>query len=380
MVGNQREIKVFVGFQIKSKYHDRIEIETCFRALASRISNDYNVALRITYGIFLPGKILWDEVRNAIRECDIALFDVSENNPNVMIELGLAYGFRKRVFMLKCKESAAEYPLPSDLAAAIYVQYKKNAFADTTGEVEKGILNYLQTPENPSYYAKSLWGFSEYDSVLVICSELDEPEKKQHPEPNEYIYLSKYGDVDSLVEVLVTLHKIFPELNVTFRSANEVGAIQEKYTDNLILIGGPDYNKITQYFQEFSPYEYLQGRNEYDIRIGRKGKGDVFIPKINEEEGLKKIVDYGFFIKRRNPYDPKKKLIMVGGSHTYGVFGAIKAFSWYESRKDDLAFQNCKDVVESLGHDPNFSALFEVHGLESSVLTPKLNKDFLESL
>ena len=380
MMKRKREIKAFVGLQIKSKFHSFDEIKLFFTLLSTQLDSR-QITLQVTYGLFPPGRILWDEVRKGITECDVAFFDVSENNPNVMIEVGLAYGLRKQVFILKCRESFSEYPLPSDLAV-IYVPYKKGRLKspDIAAEVEKGILRYLQTPDSPDYYPKSLWGFSEYDDVLVICSELEEPEKRQHPEPNEYIYLSKYGDVDSLMEVLVTLHRVYPELKITFRSANEVATIPEQYTGNIILIGGPDYNRITGLFQEYSPYEYVEGVNEYDIRIRHKNKGTIFIPQIQEEKGLKKITDYGFFIKRKNPYNPSKKLVMIGGSHTYGVFGAIKAFSYTDMKRDELAFHNCRKVVEILGNDPDFCVLFKVNALESSVLTPELSPDHLEAL
>lgn len=382
MMENKKKIEAFVGFQIKSEYHNVKDIESMITKLEKRLADGHDVELQTKYGTFPPGGILWDDVKDSIYNSDISIFDISENNSNVMIEVGLAYGFGKQVFMLKNKESFEAYPTPSDLAA-IYIPYdNKNALnrVETIKQLEKGILAYLKETHQPTYYFKSLWGYDEYDSVLVICSELDEPEKRQHPVPNEYIYLSKYGDVDSLVEVLVTLHRLYPHLDVKFHSADEVKAIPNEFTGNIILIGGPDYNRITGLFDQYSPYEYLVGATDEDISIMKKSTEEVYIPKIEAESCRNKIVDYGFFLKMKNPYNHKKKLIMIGGPHTYGVFGAIKAFSYWGGTKDDLSYTNCKEVVDTLGHDPDFCALFEVHGIESSVLTPKLNVENLESL
>ena len=114
--------------------------------------------------------------------------------------------------------------------------------------------------------------------------------------------------------------------------------------------------------------------------VRKKGTYDIYTPKIEIESGRNKILDFGFFLKKRNPFNPDKKLVIIGGPHTYGVFGAIKAFSYWGSTKDDISYNNCKEVVDKLGHDPNFCALFEVHGIESSVLTPKINHDKLDYL
>ena len=237
--------------------------------LGKKLADKYNVELRVKYGIFPPGNILWNEIKESIYDTDVAIFDISENNSNVMIELGLAYGFGKQVFILKNKESFNDYPTPSDLAT-IYVPYDNKSMlnrANIINQLENGIQSYLQITHKPTYYFKSLWGFNEFDSVLIICSELDEPEGRQHPEPNEYIYLSKYGDVDTLVEILVTLNRLYPHLDIKFHSSNEVKAIPNEYTGNIILLGGPDYNRITALFEEYSNYEYLVGEREEDISL-----------------------------------------------------------------------------------------------------------------
>jgi len=374
MTDGRKEIKAFVGFQTKSEFHTFEEFEAMLASLRDELREKHNIALRARYGIFPPGGILWNEVEDAIYECDVAVFDISENNANVMIEVGLAYGFGRQVFLLKNRQSFSSYRLPSDLAV-VYVPYAHGMLNsdEVINALVSGITSFLDRPHRFDYFFRSLWGFSEHDAVLIVCSELDEPEKRQHPEPNEYIYLSKYGDVDSLLEVLVTMHRLYPRLDVKFRSANEVRAVPEEYTGNIILVGGPDYNTITRLFEEYSPFEYVRGGREEDILIRRKGEDAVLVPRLSTEAGESRIVDYGFYVKQRNPYNPAKRLIMLGGAHTYGVFGAAKAFSFWGGLKDEVAHLNCKSVVDSLGHDPNFAALFEVHAIDSTVITPKLD-------
>jgi hypothetical protein len=92
------------------------------------------------------------------------------------------------------------------------------------------------------------------------------------------------------------------------------------------------------------------------------------------------IVDYGFFAKMPNPYSPEKKLIMIGGAHTYGVYGAVKAFSFSRRVADPVARQNTREVVTVFGPNPDFAAVLEVHGIGSSIPTPRLDRSRLWSI
>lgn len=260
------------------------------------------------------------------------------------------------MFLLKNKNSYESFPTPSDLAA-IHVPYENQALNSgvVVSQLVRGILTHIEEPNTPDYYFRSLWGFKDHDSVLVVYSELDELEKRQFPEPNEYIYLSKYGDVDSLVEILVTLHRLYPRIDLRFHSAKEVRSSREEYTGNIVLIAGPDYNKIVSLFEEHSALQYLRGDHEEDIYLKWTESDEVFVPTIGTITGNQMPVAYGFVLKRRNPHNPSKRLILIGGCHTYGVFGAASAFSYWAAKRDNIAYANCKAVVDRFGSDRDFA-------------------------
>jgi hypothetical protein len=77
------------------------------------------------------GRLLFDGVYSKIQNADILVFDISEGNPNVFIELGIALALQrenmsKRVFLIgrKNKEiSSIEKLLPSDLQGAFVSEY-----------------------------------------------------------------------------------------------------------------------------------------------------------------------------------------------------------------------------------------------------------------
>jgi hypothetical protein len=380
MANGRRRIRAFVGFHIGSEFQSTEEIHRLLDLVVERLDKEHGVSMQVKYGLFPPGTILWKEIIEGISNSDIVVFDISENNPNVMIEVGLGYGSGKQVFLLKNRASEEAYRTPSDLAA-VYIPYERGSLVSgqTAGELLLGIVNFLERTHTPDYYFRALWGFGEFDEVLVICSELDEPEKRQRPEPNEYLYLSKYGDVDSLLEVLVTLHRLYPRANVKYRSAGEVNAIREDFSPNVVVVGGPDYNAIAGHFAEHCPFEYLTGEKEEDISLRHKESARVWTPEITLDPAGDHILDFGFFLKRRNPYNAAKRLIMIGGSHTYGVFGAIKAFSYWDSAKG-ASYDNCRTVVDSLGNDPDFCAFFPVRGVGSNVPPPAVDPSLLEPI
>lgn len=371
-------LNVFVGYQHHSDFHDSKAIRSLIVSLDKHLQRKDNMFLNVQYGKFPPGSVLWTEVTKAITDSDICIFDISENNPNVMIEVGLALGLGRQVFLLKNEESK-RFSTPSDLRSTIYVTYqstKKLNSPNVLSELSEGVRNFVQRAHRPDYLFKRIWGLKDNDEVTIICTQLDKPELRMHPEPNEFIYLSKYGDLDALVEVLITLHRLYRNLNVTLLTGKEVKPRRITYTNNLVLIGGPDYNAATKLFNKYVPYTYKRGaEGEHDIFLRNKKDGKVYYPKFENHSGHKEIMDFGFFLKRRNPRNPDKKLIMVGGSHTYGVYGAARVFSYEGDSKEGTQYQNCKAVVDKLGFDPEFSSIFGVKGIDETIEVPRIEPE-----
>jgi CheY-like chemotaxis protein len=59
------------------------------------------------------------KICGTLQSCRFAIMDVSTLNPNVCMEIGLAYGYGKHVILLKNKQTR----LPSNLAGMEYVEY-----------------------------------------------------------------------------------------------------------------------------------------------------------------------------------------------------------------------------------------------------------------
>ena len=372
----RQSVRVFVGYQLESEFHTPAEIHALMKGVSSRLARR-GVDLEITFGRFPAGESLWMSVREAIGRSDVAVFDVSENNPNVMLEAGLALGSSKRIVMLKSLRSNESFKRPSDLVDYLYVPYrdaKALRGPRACSEVETGIWNAVQRHQSPDRPFKDVWGFGEFDEASVVCSELDSAEERQHPEPWEFIYLSKYGDQDALIEALTTIHELYPNAHVGYMTGTELWENRENdvLAGNLVLVGGPDYNRMTAAFERYSPFRYSQAADDNNISIRLKKGGQAFSPR-KTGSSPEEDVDYGFFVSRRNPHNSQKRLIMIGGCHTRGVYGAIRAFRYSRREKDPIAEANCRSVLRKLGAKTEFFALFEVRGYGTTIPTPKVN-------
>jgi nucleoside 2-deoxyribosyltransferase len=67
----------------------------------------------------IKNKDIWCKICKEIQICGIFLANISGENPNVMLELGLAYGLGKKVILVKDTKTAAI----SDLGAIEYIEY-----------------------------------------------------------------------------------------------------------------------------------------------------------------------------------------------------------------------------------------------------------------
>lgn len=370
-------INVFVGYQIDSEFHTGEKIRNLMDKVSTRLRAENDINLDVSYGVFEPGLNLWEEVREKIAESQIAIFDISENNPNVLVEVGLAHGTNTHVIMLKNEKSQEDYDRPSDLMPLIFQPYPHGEI-DSDEAVEglaNAILSFMEDRHAEEFYFRQVWGFEQTEPILVACSELPYSNKLQEPESNEFFYLGKFGDVDSLVETLVTLNSLYPRTNIDFNSADNVTPADLQ--KNLVLVGGPDYNELADRFSDRVPFAYRTGETPHDIYLEHQENGTTYRPRISDEPK----VDYGFFAKTQNPHNPENALILLGGCHTYGVFGAAKAFGYHSEDPDQVAYNNCKWMVENYGTNPRFCALLRVEEIpQEGVLTPQVEVERCEHL
>src|SRR3989304_9680248 len=76
------------------------------------------------------GRPIAEQIADLISACDIFIADISEYNPNVMIELGIAYGMyrtRNKKILYLVHESVDVSHVPSDIRGLFLVRYNSES-------------------------------------------------------------------------------------------------------------------------------------------------------------------------------------------------------------------------------------------------------------
>jgi hypothetical protein len=125
--GDKTTLFVVMGLKFKSNYYDTDN-------LVKSIEEYFNQAI-ILYNSKHPEKIqlkfdkleagygthLFNSIASSIIGSDIAVFDTSDHNPNVMIELGVSLTWGIRVLLIREKDSP---DIPSDISGQTWIKYE----------------------------------------------------------------------------------------------------------------------------------------------------------------------------------------------------------------------------------------------------------------
>ena len=237
-------------------------------------------------------------------------------------------------------------------------------------------------------HLQKVWGINDGDSVIVVCSELDNPKERQLVEPpREFIYSLKYGDVDAYFEVVTTLLRLYPAIKLRIMSAGEATATRVDFARHLILIGGPDYNALTEQILSRDITQFNYRSPDGDTRSEENPEEIVLYDKLNQKEycfptenpgdGANNR-DFGYFERVANPNNPERSIVLIGGCHTIGVTGAVKAFSMAESEEGEIQGQvltNATLVAKRVGKAQAFAVVVSVDRvLGQTINTPVVKR------
>lgn len=224
-----------------------------------------------------------------------------------------------------------------------------------------------------------VWGFKNGDPILVVCSELDDGEKRQLVDESEFLYLLKYGDIDALFEIVATLLRLFPRSDVQVMSAREAALVQLDYNKNLVVVGGPDYNQLAAHLIDRGESRICYKAAWLGEAPSQPGVDISIVDRRTEAEygESSRNKDFGCIERIPNPYNSRFDILMFGGCHTIGVTCAAKSlglFSKGSSEVSDSVLVNAKTIrAKSRRH---FLAFVRAERIGSTLVIPKiLEKD-----
>jgi hypothetical protein len=224
-------------------------------------------------------------------------------------------------------------------------------------------------------HIRKIFGFKNGDTVILVCSELPKPMARQMVEKREFIYLMKYGDIDAWVEYLLSMMRTFPKVNFIVQSSGEALTNKLNLDTHIALIGGPDYNKLTEYFinKKMTRFSYTEIDGEIVLVDGVTGK-NYFYTTIDK--------DYGYIEKFPNPHNRNMSVFIFGGCHTVGVTSAVKFFSSFSngnSKVSSVALKNAEKFIKNKKIDiGKFALLINAAKIGSTISYPCYENDLVE--
>lgn len=125
---NRRELRVVFGSPFRSSHFDVNQLRTTVRDMFQKAVEAYNrqanaIQVSLEHQVLTAGygEHLFNEIARDIISADIAVFDTSDLNPNVMIEMGVALTWDVRVLPIKAER--CEKP-PSDISGQTWADYR----------------------------------------------------------------------------------------------------------------------------------------------------------------------------------------------------------------------------------------------------------------
>lgn len=240
--------------------------------------------------------------------------------------------------------------------------------AELEARRERTATTPAATPRN------DVWHHERSDDIMVVTSQIPEdalpPNALAHS--LNYSRLARYGNIDAFFELYVKLAAMGYQ-NRHHRAADDRG-IDLDY--NLVLLGGPSFNRMTRNFLQmlnlpFSQDVQPRGNPEYFVLPG----GEEVRPQVVDfPDGEQELVeDVGLFVRAVNPANPETDVTICTGSYTAGSLAAVRAFT-----HPDVAQLNIDVVRGRIGQVRDFFVLFKVPVVNGRIPPPRLASSLIE--
>jgi len=213
----------------------------------------------------------------------------------------------------------------------------------------------------------------ESGPIVVVCPTVPAEERgplARDEDPN-FTKMLQYGDLDALVELYGHIRAENPNLDVFHRPADEV--VSDDLSSHLVLLGGIGWNRVTRRIQSAISQIPIQQVAVADIPTGeifRVQEGEVvreFRPEYQEFDGEREqIADVGYLVRRRSPYQTDRTLTICNGTHSRGVYGAVRCLTDKRVRDENERY------LADRFPEGEFAVLVRVPVVTNETLSPDL--------
>jgi hypothetical protein len=189
----------------------------------------------------------------------------------------------------------------------------------TVSFVVSSLLTVAVTTFRNRLPPKRLWRI-KFPRKLLVCLA-----SSASTDTGEYTrFASGIGQISALGIITPSLSQAYGE----FDSANvrlSHDSLNHRIEDDVIALGGPKNNSLARDVLERLALRLPVSMDEHQVIRWREYDGSISEYEARIADHVVKE-DYGVIIRAENPYRPGRTLILLCGSHTFGVTAAARYF------------------------------------------------------
>ena len=213
--------------------------------------------------------------------------------------------------------------------------------------------------------APSPWKFADDGPVRIICGLNPDRPPYASARHHNYMQLTGYADLDSLVELFGHVRAQNPDSDARFDLEERIEPDDLK--THLVVLGG--LNRLTGWAAELTDLPVAQVEDD-EIAGGEvfqlSAEPDrVFRPRFNAANDL--VEDVGLFFRAPNPFNSARTLTLCSGVFTRGVYGAVRMLTDLGLRDENYAV-----IRELFGNESRYGLLMRVPIWDHATITPDL--------
>lgn len=172
------------------------------------------------------------------------------------------------------------------------------------------------------------WHFPDGAPVRIICGELDDADRPKFASDREHNYmtLSAYADLDSLVELFGHVRAQNPKSDVQFELASRLES--DDTQSHLVVLGNMGWLGHGALARKTPPVAPVPV-DGLDGEVFETPDGSQYGPTLSDPADQDSPVaeDVALFWRTTSPFNPARTLTFCSGVFTRGVYAAVRLFT-----------------------------------------------------
>lgn len=367
-------LNVFFAYQFSNAQFSKIKRERAYSDALDTVNDELRssgagLSLHWDYWDISSGEALSEEIFSRMDRSDLFVFDLSDANSNVFIELGFAIsqvrnsGKKMIVFV---HDEVGRRSLPSDISGMFVHSVNESKLGRV---LASELVSKASSIIPASRLVREFWNPS-YVDLDIVCPVLPENRRSRHADNLEANYLKylSYADLDTLFYIQEKSRHHFPLCRTAnFRSDK----YQDSSSTSSLVVGGPVWNEVAKNIQAALPLRFIDGGDGNDDPIAEYVDGKEILHSPLLVEGVLECdVSY---LARVDMHDGSHTFL-ISGCRTYGVLGAAKAFFEPSTASANIQF------IESWCGSSDFVIAFYTRVINNRVIPTKLDEKNIKSM